>query len=131
MANTLSEELEIGMERISNYVSETELLKIKQWSTIYQQLSDVEEDLVDPLTSCVVVKPCFIPIDTNAQLIQVCDLYMLCTYLWTKPENPFTRQPLSIENVLEFNQKEDIQEKYKQTMSRLKKLILEKKNLQK
>ena len=131
MANTLSEELEIGMERISNYVSESELLKIKQWSTIYQQLSDVEEDLVDPLTSCVVVKPCFIPIDTVGNMIQVCDLYMLCTYLWTKPENPFTRQPLSIENVLEFNQKEDIQEKYKQTMTRLKKLILEKKNLQK
>ena len=131
MANTLSEELEIGMERISNYVSETELLKIKQWSTIYQQLSDVEEDLVDPLTSCVVVKPCFIPIDNVGNMTQVCDLYMLCTYLWTKPENPFTRQPLSIENVLEFNQKEDIQEKYKQTMTRLKKLILEKKNLQK
>jgi len=124
MANTLSEE--ISLDYVKSYISSTQLEKLQQWAEIYK--TEADEDLTDPLTSCLVVKPCFIPIDVDGNMIQVCDLYMLCTYLWSKPENPFTRQTLSIDDVMQFNQKEPIKLKYETTMEKLKKLILEKKH---
>jgi len=123
MANTLSEENSI--DHIIPYLSSPQLKKLQQWTEIYK--TEVDEDLTDPLTSCMVVKPCFIPIDAEGNMVQVCDLFMLCTYLWSKPENPFTRQSLSIDDVLQFNLKDEIKIKHEITMEKLKKLILEKK----
>jgi hypothetical protein len=121
MANTLSDTGLDGL--LTSFITPCKLQKVKQWSTIYKNIQDPDDSIVDPLTSCVVVKPCFIPIDTQGTMTQVCDLYMLCTYLWSKPENPFTRQPLSIEDVLEFNQKDDIIEANKNVVKELKKAI--------
>lgn len=118
MANTLSDTGLDGL--LTSFITPCKLQKVKQWSTIYKNIQDPEDSIVDPLTSCVVVKPCFIPIDTQGTMTQVCDLYMLCTYLWSKPENPFTRQPLSIEDVLEFNQKDYIIEANKNVLKELK-----------
>lgn len=121
MANTLSDTGLDGL--LTSFITPCKLEKVKQWSTIYKNIQDPDDSIVDPLTSCVVVKPCFIPIDTQGTMTQVCDLYMLCTYLWSKPENPFTRQPLSIENVLEFNKKEEIIEANKNIVRELKQAI--------
>jgi hypothetical protein len=118
MANTLSDTGLDGL--LTSFITPCKLQKVKQWSTIYKNIQDPEDSIVDPLTSCVVVKPCFIPIDTQGSMTQVCDLYMLCTYLWSKPENPFTRQPLSIEDVLEFNKKNDIIDANKNVVKELK-----------
>jgi len=121
MANTLSD---TGLDSLlTSFITPCKLEKVKQWSTIYKNIQDPDDSIVDPLTSCVVVKPCFIPIDAQGVMTQVCDLYMLCTYLWSKPENPFTRQPLSIENVLEFNKKEEIIEANKNIVRELKQAI--------
>lgn len=121
MANTLSDTGLDGL--LSSFITPSKLQKVKQWSSIYKNIKDPDDTILDPLTSCVVVKPCFIPIDVQGIMTQVCDLYMLCTYLWSKPENPFTRQPLSIENVLEFNQKDEIMKANKNVVKELKKAI--------
>ena len=90
--------------------------KITEWTTIYSKISSYEfyDEFIDQLTSCIIVKPCFIPMNEDGTMIQVCDEYMLSSYLWTTPINPFTRMSLTINELKEFNKNEQcLQEKHK------------------
>lgn len=95
--------------------------KLIKWINIYNKISDSidDEDIIDPLTSSVIIFPCLIPMDNSDKTI-VCDINMLCTYLWSKPENPFTRQNLSIDELTEFNKKDDIIDKVKLIIDKLR-----------
>lgn len=90
--------------------------KISEWTKIYSKISSYEfyDEFIDHLTSCIIVKPCFIPMNEDGTMIQVCDEYMLSSYLWTTPINPFTRLSLTINELKEFNKNEQcLQEKQK------------------
>lgn len=78
---------------------------IKLWIKIYSKIKESEfyDEFIDQITSCVIVKPCFIPMNADGTMIQVCDEYMISSYLWTTPVNPFTRTSLSISELMEFN----------------------------
>ena len=101
--------------------------KLITWTKIYKKLNNIDE-LIDPITSCVIVIPCVIPMDTTGSMLQVCDKNMLMSYLWDKVENPFTRSSLTIEELEEFNKKEESLEKLKEFKAILKKEIFDAKN---
>jgi hypothetical protein len=101
--------------------------KLITWTKIYKKLNSIDE-LIDPITSCVIVIPCVIPMDMSGTMLQVCDKNMLMSYLWDKAENPFTRSSLTIDELEEFNKKEESLEKLKEFKSILKKEISDAKN---
>ena len=58
--------------------------------------------------------------NADGTMLQVCDKYMLSSYLWTTPINPFTRLSLTIEELEEFNKQEDSIQKLAEFNSKLK-----------
>lgn len=94
------------------------------WSNIYNKMNDHDKsfELSDNITNCFVVKPYMLPIDEfNYQL---CDKYMISTYLWSKPENPYTRSSLTIKELDTFNSTEKITHEI-QKITTLLKLTIE------
>jgi hypothetical protein len=79
-----------------------------EWIQFYENIKKYEfyDELLDPITSCIIVKPCVIPMNQDGSMVQVCDKYMLSSYLWATPINPFTRCELSINELEEFNKLE-------------------------
>jgi hypothetical protein len=96
--------------------------KLTKWMNIYKSLN-TNYDLIDPITSCVIVIPCVIPMDLTGSMIQICDKNMLMSYLWDKSENPFTRSSLTITDLEEFNKKEESIIKLKEFKAILKEAI--------
>ena len=78
------------------------------------------DEIIDPLTSAIIVFPCVVPLDNDAKMTIVCDINMLNTYLWSKPENPFTRHELSIEELLTFNKTDTSISKVKEVTDKLR-----------
>jgi hypothetical protein len=101
--------------------------KLMKWMNIYKSLN-TNYDLIDPITSCVIVIPCVIPMDLTGSMTQICDKNMLMSYLWDKAENPFTRSPLTIADLDEFNKKEESIIKLKEFKAVLKEEIIKAKN---
>jgi hypothetical protein len=102
---------------ISNklYLTSEQYDKFVLWSNIYKKISESSHDeLTDPLTTTCIVDPCFISMNKENTILQVCDINMLQSYLWTKPENPFTREPLSVEDLENFNSSVICKEKIKE-----------------
>jgi len=64
---------------------------------------DVDDELMDGIMCQPIIVPFFFPHNNT-----ICDKYMTESYLWNKPENPYTREPLTIEQLNEYNSKEDI-----------------------
>lgn len=79
--------------------------RLEKWFNIYKKIDDY--DLIDPITSTVIVEPIYISMSEDDSILQVCDKNMLMSYLWSKPENPYTRKELSIEDLIEFNKRDD------------------------
>jgi hypothetical protein len=79
--------------------------QILKWIQNYKKISDSpdQDSITDPLTSATIIVPCLVPLNADSSLVQHCDKNMLYSYLWTKPENPFTRQSLTIQEVDKFN----------------------------
>jgi hypothetical protein len=79
--------------------------QILKWIQNYKKISDSpdQDSITDPLTSATIIVPCLVPLNADSTLVQHCDKNMLYSYLWTKPENPFTRQSLTIQEVDKFN----------------------------
>ncbi len=75
------------------------------------------DKILDPITSSIIVVPCVIP------PLQVCDKNMIMSCLWNKPENPFTKLPLTIQEFKEFNEQVESQIKNKETHNILKEAI--------
>lgn len=98
--------------------------KIFEWLNIYERMNDHSNshELTDQLTSCFIVKPCFIPMDNENIL---CDRYVIYTHLWSKPENPYTRKPLTIKELEDFNNTEENIVKLKQVIEKLRVTIEE------
>lgn len=92
--------------------------KFVRWSNIYKE--NIDDELIDPLTSTCIVEPCYISMNKDATMIQACDKYMLESYLWTKPENPFTREPLTITDLNIFNNLPHIKNNIKEFKCKLK-----------
>ncbi len=98
--------------------------RIILWSNIYNKMNDHSNsfELSDNITNCFVVKPYMLPIDESNY--QLCDKYMISTYLWSKPENPYTRSSLTIKELDTFNSTEKITHEI-QKITTLLKLTIE------
>lgn len=88
-------------------LTEEQATKLVKWYKIYKYINDnvYDSDIVDPLTSTVLVIPSVFPMnaDNNTDNIGICDKYVFEAYLWEKKENPFTRSELTISKFEEFN----------------------------
>ena len=107
---------------INASITEFQKDKIKEWTSIYSKMTTYEyyDEFIDQLTSCIIVIPCCIPLNTEGTILQICDEYMLSSYLWTTPINPYTRISLSLDELKEFNKKEHCIYEIKKFMSKLK-----------
>lgn len=79
--------------------------KFTKWFNYYKYINEniADTDIIDPLTSTVLVIPYLIPMDNNFTISNICDKNIIESYLWEKNENPFTRSELTIEKLKEFN----------------------------
>jgi hypothetical protein len=79
--------------------------KFTKWFNYYKYINEniADTNIIDPLTSTVLVIPYLIPMDNNFTICNICDKNIIESYLWEKNENPFTRSELTIEQLKEFN----------------------------
>jgi hypothetical protein len=106
LANLLSDSVD-NIEQIKGSFSTLVKEKIFKWIDIYKKISsdkELDDELIDPLTSNFIVIPCYIPMNEDQTMTKVCDQNMISSYLLSKPENPFTRQTLTIDDLMIFNQ---------------------------
>lgn len=64
---------------------------------------DAEMRFVDQLQSTFILKPGFLPLANGER--QLCDQYVLQSILCTQPTNPYTREDLSVESFIAFQDK--------------------------
>ena len=109
--------------KISLNIQQKDMIEL--WIKIYSKIKESEfyDEFIDQITSCVIVKPCFIPMNADGTMIQICDEYMISSYLWTTPINPFTRTSLSISELMEFNKSTQCIEEKKLFVRKLKNSI--------
>lgn len=62
--------------------------------TLFNKLSNLDNEFIDPLQSTFILKVAFIPMSGTEPML--CDKYVIESYLRTKPENPFTREKMTI-----------------------------------
>ena len=62
--------------------------------TLFNKLSNLDNEFIDPLQSTFILKVAFIPMAGTEPML--CDKYVIESYLRTKPENPFTREKMTI-----------------------------------
>ncbi len=94
-------------DKLQVLLTEEQATKLVKWYKTYKYINDniFDSDIVDPLTSTVLVIPNVFPMsaDNNTDNIGICDKYVFEAYLWEKKENPFTRSELTISKFEEFN----------------------------
>ena len=69
---------------------------------------DVPDELCDPIMSTLIEEPVMLP-DTNI----IMDKSVIARHLISDPHNPFNRSELTMDEIEEFNSKEDIYEFFK------------------
>ena len=67
-------------------------------------------EMIDEITCQPIIVPFYLP-PKNI----LCDRYMTESYLWNKSENPYTREPLTINQLKEYNNSPAILEKIEET----------------
>lgn len=80
--------------------------------TLIANISDKLEnsESIDEITCQPIIVPFYLP-PKNI----LCDRYMTESYLWNKSENPYTREPLTINQLNEYNNSPEIFEQMKKT----------------
>jgi hypothetical protein len=87
---------------ISDNISKYERLiyfdksKLQQRFALFNKLSSIDSEFVDPIQNIFILKVAFLPIPGTNPMI--CDKYVIQSVLRTNPENPFTRKKLSIDD---------------------------------
>lgn len=128
-----------GIYYLSSMIEDTKLLKLQtlltedkafklvKWYKIYKYINDnvYDSDILDPLTSTVLVIPSVFPMsaDNNIYNVGICDKYIFEAYLWIKNENPFTRSELTISTFEEFNSQLVLTEKINEINAKLKEYV--------
>lgn len=129
-----SQDDENKLSQLKILLGESASCYLHEWMHYYVKIKDYElyDKLLDPITSCIIVNPCVIPMNEDGTMFQICDKYMMMTYLWTTPTNPFTRCDLSIDDLEEFNKLEhcvkavsDFNDKLKDGIAFAKKIKIE------
>lgn len=94
--------------------------KLSDWCKYYKYLNEntSDEELIDPITSTIIVKPCVLPIDEHNFCI--CDKYVTESYLWESKQNPYTRSALTVEELISLNKQESNVLKIKSVHDKLK-----------
>ena len=82
---------DLGLKYMKSIGGTYDYLSIKSLSYILEH--DINEDSLDPLTELPIIQKCIIPPN------QVCDKYMIESYIWIKEENPFTRSKLTVDDI--------------------------------
>jgi hypothetical protein len=116
----------IELEQMEKIVTELEQKKkFIKWFNYYKYINEnvSDSDIMDPLTSSILVVPYVIPMDNDFIMSNICDKNIIESYLWEKNENPFTRGKLTIEKLREFNELEKNLELVKNTKIKLKQFI--------
>jgi hypothetical protein len=72
--------------------------KLEQRLALFNKLSSINSEFVDPIQSIFILKVAFLPMHGTDPML--CDKYVIQSALRTNPENPFTREKMSID---EFN----------------------------
>ena len=116
----------IELDQMSKLVTNSEQKnKFIKWFNYYKFINDnvSDSDIMDPLTSSILVIPYVIPMDNDFKLCNMCDKNIIESYLWEKNENPFTRGELTVEKLKEFNNLEKNVDLIKNTKIKLKQFI--------
>lgn len=94
-------------------------VELDKWKKIYEQVESDEnfDEIIDELLSSCVINPVFLPNNVLA------DKYLIESSLWEKPENPYNRESLTIEDLEEYNERPEIKEKIKSKMNVIKEVI--------
>jgi hypothetical protein len=71
-----------------------DLSLIQKRQSLFNKLSNLDSEFIDPLQSTFILKVAFIPMSGTEPML--CDKYVIESYLRTKPENPFTREKMTI-----------------------------------
>jgi hypothetical protein len=92
--------------------------QIKEIICENKQIEEMDDNntRIDPITNNTIVIFCLIPMDNDHKITAVCDKYAIQSCLWNKPENPFTRQPLNLNDLDTFNQRPENKEKIEQIL---------------
>jgi len=116
----------IEPDQMSKLVTDPEQkAKFTKWFDYYKYINEnvTDSDIMDPLTSSILVIPYVIPMDNDFNLCNMCDKNIIESYLWEKKENPFTRGDLTIEKLREFNSLDKNVDLIKNTKTKLKQFI--------
>lgn len=70
--------------------------KIEKRLELFNKLSAMDTEFIDPLQSTFILKVAFMPMSGTDPMI--CDKYVIESYLRTKPEHPFTREKMTIDD---------------------------------
>jgi len=73
-----------------------DISKIEKRLELFNKLSGMETEFIDPLQSTFILKVAFIPMSGTDPML--CDKYVIESYLRTKPEHPFTREKMTIDD---------------------------------
>lgn len=95
-------------------------LELEKWIQIFKHLQNEEEysEIEDGLLCTCVIKPVLLP---NTDL--VFDRYVIESSLWETSTNPYTREPLTMEEFKMYNEESHIKEEIKKKRAIVKKLI--------
>jgi predicted translin family RNA/ssDNA-binding protein len=63
---------------------------------LFNKLSAMDTEFIDPLQSTFILKVAFMPMSGTDPML--CDKYVIESYLRTKPEHPFTREKMTIDD---------------------------------
>lgn len=116
----------IELTQMSKLITDVEQKnKFMKWFNYYKYINDnvSDCDIIDPLSSSILVIPYVIPMDNDYRITNMCDKNIIESYLWEKNENPFTRSILTVEKLKEFNNLEKNIDLIKNTKKKLKEFI--------
>lgn len=115
-------------EMLSNIIKQLETNNASAEIEITDGADDTNNNLpdkfLDPLTFNVIKDPMLLPRNINDKDDIFIDKHTIYTHLFSKEENPFTREKLTIEQLEEYNNKPEIMEKINNFREELKKLII-------
>ena len=70
--------------------------KVEKRLELFNKLSAMDTEFIDPLQSTFILKVAFMPMSGTDPML--CDKYVIESYLRTKPEHPFTREKMTIDD---------------------------------
>ena len=70
--------------------------KLEQRLALFNRLSSINSEFVDPIQNIFILKVAFLPMSGTDPML--CDKYVIQSVLRTNPENPFTREKMSIDD---------------------------------